>query len=287
MSPLAAYRYARGIARGVRRGEVFPAAGRVAPVAAPGGSRVVSSVGGMGMDVIEQTEHVVPVVGLERPVRIVQLSDVHIRGIEPRLERLCAVLRTLTPDLVVLTGDVVTRGWTREAADLFLSALPPAPLGRFAIMGNWEYWGGAPPETWRWVVEKHGIPLLVNASVDLGVVQLVGTDDLLAGEPDVAGSFAGVDPARPTVVLTHSPGLFPQLARPGVAVVLAGHTHGGQVRLPAIGPFFLPRASGVYPWAWYEQDGTWMFVSRGLGWSVAPVRWRCPPEIAWVELVPR
>lgn len=237
------------------------------------------------MDVIEQTEHVVPVVGLARDVSILQLSDVHIRGIDARLERLCALLKTLAPDLVVLTGDVVTRGWTREAADLFLSSLPAAPLGRFAIMGNWEYWGGAPLETWRWVVEKHGIPLLMDHCVDLGAVQLVGTDDLLAGTPNLEKAFSTVDPARPTVVLTHSPGLFPELARPGVAVVLAGHTHGGQVRLPLVGPFFLPRASGPYPWAWYHERDTWMFVSRGLGWSVAPVRWRCAPEVAWVRLV--
>ena len=90
----------------------------------------------------------------------------------------------------------------------------------------------------------------------------------------------------PALLLTHSPGIFPMLARPPVRVVLAGHTHGGQVRIPLLGPFFLPRGSGAYPWGWYEMEGVHLFVSRGIGWSVAPLRWRCPPEIARIRMVP-
>jgi predicted MPP superfamily phosphohydrolase len=69
-------------------------------------------------------------------------------------------------------------------------------------------------------------------------------------------------------------------------VVLAGHTHGGQVVLPGLGSFFLPRGSGAYPRGWYTLGGSHLFVSRGLGWSVAPLRVRCPPEIALVRLEP-
>jgi predicted MPP superfamily phosphohydrolase len=235
---------------------------------------------------IAVTEHTVPCVGLREPFTILQLSDVHLRGRDAWTERLVEIVAGLRADLVVLTGDVVTRGWTREAADLLLAAVPDAPLGKWAIMGNWEYWGQAPPETWRFVLERHGIRLLHDASADLGHVQLVGTDDMLAGRPDLDRAFAAVDPSRPTVVLTHSPGLFPRLVRTGVRLVLAGHTHGGQVRLPGLGPFFLPRASGPYPWGWYEQDGVWLFVCRGVGWSVAPVRWRAAPELALIRVAP-
>lgn len=134
-----AYRYARGLWRSVRRGELFPPSARLPARPAPGGSRVVARHGA-----IEETEHCVPVAGLDRPLRVLQVSDVHVRGRDAALEALCAVLRGLRPDLVVLTGDVLTRGWTREAAGLFLDALPPAPLGRFAIMGNWEAWAARP-----------------------------------------------------------------------------------------------------------------------------------------------
>jgi hypothetical protein len=180
----------------------------------------------------------------------------------------------------------VTRGWTDAAVDRFLGAVPAAPLGRWAVMGNWEYWGGAPRGVWEPVLTRHGIELLHDRVVSVGDIELMGTDDLLAGDPDLDAIFATVRRDRPAVLLTHSPGIFPRLAKPPVNVVLAGHTHGGQVRIPFLGPFFLPRGSGAYPWGWYEMDGTWMFVSRGLGWSVAPVRWRALPEIARVRLVP-
>lgn len=284
MDPAAAYRYARGIARGVRRGTIFPPCTRVAPVAAPGGSRVERRFAGRALVDIEHTAHAVPVGKLPEPVSILQVTDLHLRGDDEVLAAATKVVSGLEADVVVLTGDVVTRGWTRTAADQFLASLPPARLGRYAIMGNWEYWAQAPVDTWRWFLERHGVRLLVDENLDLGPVQLVGTDDLLAGRPDLDRAFAGVDPHRPTVVLTHSPALFPQVARPGVPLVLSGHTHGGQVVLPAVGSMFLPRASGDYPWGWYQHGDTWLFVCRGLGWSVAPVRWRCRPEVATVTL---
>ena len=251
---------------------------------APGGSKVVSRTRGPALVDIEHTAHAVPVAGLAEPVSILQVTDLHLRGDDEVLAAATAVVSRLEADVVVLTGDVVTRGWTREAADRFLDALPPARLGRYAIMGNWEYWANAPVDTWRWFLDRHGVRLLVDENVDLGPVQLVGTDDMLAGRPDLARAFAGVDPGRPTVALTHSPALFPEVARPGVPLVLSGHTHGGQVVLPGVGSMFLPRASGDYPRGWYQHDTSWLFVCRGLGWSVAPVRFRCRPEVATVTL---
>ncbi len=284
MNPIQTYRHLRGIARGIRRGTVFPPATRIRPQAAPGGSRVVHAEPGSALVAIEETEHTVHVEGLREGLRVLQVTDVHLRGDDEVLRATCAAVSRQRPDLLVLTGDVVTRGWSRDAADEFLAALPDAPLGKYAIIGNWEYWAGAPPDTWRWFLERHGIRLLLDENVDLGPVQLVGTDDLLAGRPDLGRAFAGVNASRPSLVLTHSPALFPEIARVGVPLVLSGHTHGGQVVIPGIGSAFLPRASGDYPWGWYPQGPSWLFVCRGLGWSVAPVRWRSPPELATVVM---
>ncbi len=308
-----AYKFARGVSRGVRRGEVFPAAGRVPPAPAPGGSRVLrparhgwNELGGW-----ETTEHVVPVRGLTEPLRILHLSDVHLRGPEPWVDDLLAELSSIAaenpPDLVVLTGDVVTRGFQIEVAHRFLAGLPPGRLGTYAIIGNWEYWGLTPdPRSphdpgylgnqqdqkqkrrteWQAVLSAHGIPLLHNRSLRVGPIRLAGTDDCLAGDPDVAAAYAELD-GTPTLTLTHSPALFPELGHPDVFAVLAGHTHAGQVRFPFAGPFFLPKGSGAFPWGWYRHPrGTWLFVHRGIGWSVAPIRWRAPPEIALVVLRP-
>lgn len=282
------YRYVRGVSRAVRRGEMFPASGRVDPAPAPGGStedpRPWTTLNELNLFL--HSTHRVEVPGLTKPIRVMQLTDVHLRSLDSWTEAIAAHIATQKADLIAITGDVVTRGWTREAADHFLAAIPDAPLGKYAIMGNWEYWGGAPANTWKRQVEKHGITFLQDQSVELGELDLVGTDDDLAALPDLDRAFAGVRGDRPILVLTHSPGIFPRLVRPNVKVVLAGHTHGGQVRLPFLGPFFLPRASGPYPWGWYSIDSTWMFVSRGIGWSVAPYRWRAPPEIAFIDLVP-
>lgn len=287
MNLLRAFRYARGVSRGVRRGETFPPSGRVRALDAPGGTtRALYRHGLAELDHVEISTHVVPVPGLPRPVEILHLTDVHLRVRDAWVDRLTTLIAAERPDLVALTGDVVTRGWREDAADQFLAALPDAPLGKWAVMGNWEHWGGAPPEVWEPVLARNGVGLLHNRVVALDGFDLAGTDDLLAGEPDIDGVFAGLRADRPTLLLTHSPGIFPRLSKPPVRLVLAGHTHGGQVRIPVLGPFFLPRGSGAYPWGWYEREGTHLFVSRGIGWSVAPVRWRCPPEIARIRMVP-
>lgn len=288
MNPVAMFTYARGIARGWRRGTTFPASTRVKFADAPGGSRVLWERRALGNQLValEHVEHTLAVPGLPSAVSILQLSDCHIRGFDDVLETIVAAMEGLRPDLVVLTGDTITRGWKREAADKLLAALPDAPLGKFAIMGNWEYWGRVDVGSWRWFCQRHGVRLLVNESVALPTLTLCATDDLLAGHPDIEKTYAGVDFSRPVVTLTHSPGLFPELVRPGVNLVIAGHTHGGQVRLPGVGSPFLPRASGEYPGGWYKQDDTWLFVSRGVGWSVAPYRLRCRPELVTIKLIP-
>lgn len=281
-----AFRYVRGVARGVRRGETFPAAGRVPAADAPDGTtRARLRHGRAELDHIEISTHTLRVPGLPRALDVLHLTDIHLRGRDAWVDRLADAVAQERPDLVAITGDVVTRGWHADAVDCFLGALPAAPLGRYAVMGNWEYWSGAHREAWEPILRGHGVELLNDRVVALDGFDLAGTDDLLAGEPDLDGVF-GAMRGVPTVLLTHSPGIFPRVARAPVRLVLAGHTHGGQVRLPLLGPFFLPRGSGSYPWGWYEQDGVWMFVSRGLGWSVAPVRWRAAPEVARLRLLP-
>lgn len=287
---LAGFRYLRGVSRAVRRGVMFPEAGRRAAAPAPGGT-TSSRIRRLRLNErwdFQTTVHRVPVVGLTEPIRILHLSDVHLRGPEPWVDTLCGLLRASerVPDLIALTGDIVTRGWAVEVAHQLLDALPPARLGTWAVIGNWEVWGGAPKDPWGALLAEHDIRLLVDESVDLGPLTLIGTDDALSGSPDIEAAYRGVHPDKPALVLTHSPGIFPQLARGPARVVLAGHTHAGQVRIPGLGPFFLPRGSGAYPHGWYPHGDAWLFVHRGVGWSVAPWRWRAPPEIAWIDMVP-
>jgi predicted MPP superfamily phosphohydrolase len=288
----AGLRYAKGISRAFNRGEWLPDRVRQTCPTAPGGSGESLPRGGLirrlrnELDWLTHSVHTVPLQGLERPVRILHLTDVHIRQRNSRLERLCERIAEFHCDLVVLTGDVVAKGWTREAVDLFLQAVPQAPLGRFAIMGNWEHWGGAPHELWGPLLREHDVTLLRDESIDLGPFFLAGTEDLLAAEPNVEQALAGLPLGRQSVVLTHSPGLFPEIARENVGLVLAGHSHGGQFRVPGFGALFVPKATKAFVAGWYSQGDSHLFVSRGIGWSIAPVRLWCPPEIAEIRLVP-
>lgn len=287
-----ALRYVRGVSRGVARGHIFPAEGRLPPGLAPGGTEDPRLRMGLLSRARQEGRtftvpvHRVPVRGLARPVEILHLTDVHLRGDDDWVRALVDVMAGLRPDLLCITGDVVAREWRPEAVERFLAGLPPAPLGRFAIMGNWEYWAKAHPEPWRARLAAHGVRLLLEEWEDLGPLVLAGTDDALAGSPEPGRVVAQLPADRPTVVLTHSPSLFPQIARPSVALVLAGHSHAGQVRLPALGSLWVPKGTGPYVAGWYEQDQSWLYVGRGVGWSIAPVRMWCPPELARIQLQP-
>lgn len=288
-----ALRFARGISKAVDRGHSFTRYSRAPMAEAPGGShhpeRRASIPRRLRQEFgwFEHSVHVLPTAGLSEPLRLLHLSDVHVRAPSDWLQALCAELPAYEADLILLTGDIVTRGWSEAAAGAFLDALPQARLGRFAVMGNWEYWGGADPEPWGRFLEAHGVRLLQNEGVDLGPIALAGVDDLLAGEPDPDAALAGLPDDKPTIVMAHSPAIFPALARPPVRLVLSGHSHAGQLRIPLLGAPFLPLGTGPYVGGWFQERGVQLFVSRGIGWSIAPVRLHCPPELAEIRLMPR
>lgn len=285
-------RWARSLSKGIKRGDLWPSAGRVAPVDAPQGtvrqSRRAGPLTRLRAEVgwFEEVTHTLEVRELDHAVDILHLTDVHLRGPGPWLDGLCDHLRRLKePDVIVLTGDLVTRGWTPTTVDTFLSSLPRPRLGAFAILGNWEHWTGATGPRWRSKLADHGVRLLVNECAGAGPLRIFGSDDHLAGEPDLR--LLRQSSPHPTLALTHSPAHFPDVAGDGVVAVLSGHTHGGQVRVPRLGVPWVPRGSDEYVGGWYRRGTTWLHVSPGLGWSIAPVRMWCPPELSRVVLKPR
>lgn len=284
-----AWRFVRGVSRGLAVGTFFPTRSDRPAASAPGGSEETPLPPRRGADLpggLVLSRHRLALAGLERPLRLLQLSDVHLRGPAPWVGHLLDRVSERRPDLVLLTGDIVTRGWSEAVIRSFLDALPDAPLGRFAVMGNWEHWADAPPARWSALLAEHGVRLLQDEIVHLSGLRLAGTDDLLAGVTDPVGLRARLPPGAPTVVLSHSPAILPALAGPGVDLVLSGHAHGGQLRLPGLGALWVPRGTGAQVAGWYEERGTHQFVSRGVGWSIAPVRLRCPPELVEIELLP-
>jgi predicted MPP superfamily phosphohydrolase len=225
-----------------------------------------------------------------KPLRIAAIADLHAGAphITPgKVAQAVAMTNALNPDLIVLLGDYVsTNIWSRftppEETAHRLSALK-APLGVYAILGNHEGWFDAPRT--RRAFERAGIPVLENESALLGgFFLLAGVADLDTGRPDLDQALAGKDPGLPVILLSHHPDFFMR-APPRVPLTLAGHTHGGQINLPLIGPLFIPSKRWQrYAYGLVLEDGHALVVSGGIGTSFLPARFNRPPEITLVTL---
>lgn len=225
---------------------------------------------------IEVTRHEVAA-KLAAPLRVAHLSDLHARGLGRRERSWLAAVERERPDAVVITGDFFVDAASNDGAFDVMRRLH-APLGVWAVMGNWEHW--RPAGRLRERLVEAGVRLLVNESARLrDDAWLVGLDDELGGAPDPNGALAGVPAGAFALALIHSPAGFEAIAG-RVPVALAGHTHGGQIRLPLLGAPWTPPGSGAYVAGWYEREGSRLYVSRGLGNSVIDARFWCRPEVA-------
>jgi predicted MPP superfamily phosphohydrolase len=221
-------------------------------------------------------------------LRIAYLSDVHAGNFldEDDFLRICARVQREAPDLICLGGDLVN---LFDSEVLFLRkglALLQAPLGVVAVPGNHEYEQSRDPWLWRSVLEEHGIEVLTNRGLRVerggASLWLCGVDDLLAGKPDLERALAGRAPGEPIALLSHHPDFFEEAADVGIDLQLSGHTHGGQILLFGKTPL---RHTRFGWWAGrFERDGSQLYVGRGLGFSLIPVRVGARAEIAILEL---
>ncbi len=217
-------------------------------------------------------------------LRVAQLSDIH-HGLYlslPTVERAVEATNVLGADMIALTGDFVTssRDYVRPMARA-LSRLS-APLGVFAVLGNHDYRAGA--ELVARELRRNGIQVLRNSHAVLrrgsDRLWLIGVDDLWYN-CDLKRALRGVPGEAPKVLLSHNPLIIGQAAGLGLDLVLSGHTHGGQVRLPVLGSVYRRRR---YTNGWDRLHDTQIYVCRGLGKSIVPFRIGCPPEIAVLQL---
>jgi predicted MPP superfamily phosphohydrolase len=234
------------------------------------------------------SQHRVPITGLPLSLggmRIAQVSDLHLYdGVHPVADEVLAQLDRERPDLVVLTGDQWDRSEGSRTLPNWLRSLPIG-LPAVAVVGNHEYWSGANTAQAERIHERAGVSLLVNRAETFAVngaaLTLVGLDDLRAGRPDAIAAAEAALPGVPQIWLIHEPGhvdamQWPEGAEP--ALILSGHTHGGQIRLPGVPPV-LPLGAGGYLAGWYQTSAGPMYVSRGVGSVGIRTRFRCPPEL--------
>ena len=222
-------------------------------------------------------------------LKIAQLTDLHHSLFTPleEIQRAVHMANHLRPDVVALTGDYVTLSpayiWPVARA---LGRLR-ARLGVFAILGNHDF--QVDPEEITRALRAQRIRVLRNSHCALrsrsGNLWIVGVDDLWWEAEDIRAAMRSVPARDPKVLLCHNPLGIRMAAAHGIDLMLSGHTHGGQVRLPMVGSVYGRSKLGErFVEGWNRLDGTQIYVSRGIGKVLVPLRFGCPPEITCLRL---
>jgi uncharacterized protein len=212
-----------------------------------------------------------------RTLKVAHLTDLHLSQVGELEKNLVHTLQKEAPDLIVITGDIFSGGDNVQDVHDFLNLLY-APLGVWMVDGNWDHWT-SPDKGLRTLAGSSAV-LLRNQNTRIrDDLWLVGFDDAFAGKPEIEPALFGMPKDASCIALFHSPEFFSKIEG-RCFLNLSGHTHGGQVRLPGVGPLWLPPGSGTYLAGWYGADISKLYVSRGIGTSLFRARFFARPEVA-------
>jgi len=219
--------------------------------------------------------------------RVVHLSDFHYGPlVDPRhLERAIEITNDLKPDLIALTGDYISQERRYAAPCAELVGRLEAKHGVFAVLGNHDHWTDA--KLIADLFRTEAIQLLINEGLRVDIdgesFWLAGVDDTMVGLEDLSLALAGSRDGEFKLLLAHNPIILRRAARADVDLVLSGHTHGGQVTLrPEKNRSGRPRRRMLRGLG--RRANTQIYVTRGLGMVVLPIRYGCPPEVSVLEL---
>ncbi len=227
-------------------------------------------------------------------VRIGVLSDFHLgNGVdEARMEQAVAQLNALKPDIVLLGGDYIHRwGLGAKAAHALRELF--APLGVFAVLGNHDYWNG-PRQLVQAFNEQFAqasfpFKLMRNESFQLNIngtpLHIVGVDDVTLHKHNFAKAVQGLPKHEAAILLVHEPDIADEAAAAHpFALQVSGHSHGGQVRIPFVHPWWTPTWARKYIYGLMTVNEMPLYVTRGIGMSWMPMRFLCPPEVTLITL---
>jgi hypothetical protein len=219
-------------------------------------------------------------------LKIIHLSDIHhspFTNLE-HIERTIKIANRLKPDMFILTGDYVSHEKKYIAPVAKALGALKSEFGTYACLGNHDHW--TDPDL---VVKKFrstGITMLVNEGFRFEArgasFWIAGVDDHMVGKTDIVTALKGSFPDEMKLLLAHNPLIFRQAARYGVDLTLSGHTHGGQVKVRDPEKRLLPKrklTSGLH-----RRKDSQIYITRGIGTVVLPIRYQCPPEISFLEL---
>jgi uncharacterized protein len=228
--------------------------------------------------------------------RIAQISDIHFGPYmgQAGVQRAVELAQPFRPDLVVLTGDFVSHPLGENGGPAGAHHAEPCAdvLARWkdvsmvAVLGNHDWWNG--PEIVAGALAERGIKVLRNSSfaIERGQSRLwiAGVDDVFQGKADLQMTFNSIPNSETTVLLVHEPDYADYAARFPVDLQLSGHSHGGQVSIPGIGPIILPKLGQKYHTGLNHVGRLQVYTNRGLGVIDPPVRLNCPPEVTLLTL---
>jgi predicted MPP superfamily phosphohydrolase len=219
--------------------------------------------------------------------RLVHLSDIHHSPFTNlgHIARAAEISNKLKPDMFVLTGDYVSHEAEYIAPMAKVLGRLESEFGTFACLGNHDHWTDADEVTRH--LRAANIKVLNNEGFRFHARNasfwLAGVDEYMVGQTDLRSALRGSFPDEMKMLLAHNPKILYRAARADVDLMLSGHTHGGQVKIRDDEKRILPRrrkfASGLY-----RRRETQVYITRGIGTVVLPVRYGCPPEISLIQL---
>jgi len=219
--------------------------------------------------------------------RVVQLSDIHHGPFSSteQIERAVETANRLQPDIIALTGDYISKERQYAAPCAEMLGHLTAKYGVYAVLGNHDHWVDAPLLTDLFRAE--GITVLINEGMRFekngAAFWLAGVDDTMVGLEDISLALAGSRADEMKLLLGHNPILLRRAARASVDLVLSGHTHGGQVAIRGERNTLRGARKRLLK-GLGRLGNTQIYVNRGLGTVVLPIRYGCPPEISLLEL---
>ena len=222
--------------------------------------------------------------------RIVQIGDLHFGTwltVEKLLEAI-EIANSYDPDLVVITGDFISyhpQAYHKEISSALANL--SSRYAKLAVLGNHDHWTNA--NIVRDTLKEAGVTELNNCAMHIqrGVdrIYIAGVDDHYVGNDRLEQASAQIPEGALAILLAHEPDYAEISSQTGLfSLQLSGHSHGGQIILPLIGPLYLPLHGRKYPRGLYKVRDMYLYTNRGLGTAELQIRYNCPPEITLIEL---
>jgi predicted MPP superfamily phosphohydrolase len=213
--------------------------------------------------------------GARGQARVVHFTDLHFKGDTEYLESVVKQINALAPDVVCFTGDILEDADWLEPALTVLARIKSPVIG---IPGNHDHWSGVDFQPIRECFRATGGAWLENEQFDMPKLGLniIGLDRMKGSFPAIAD--------RRNIVLIHYPEWADQLGSSRYDLILAGHTHGGQVRIPFYGPLIVPFSTGKYDMGLFQTKAGPLYVNPGIGCFYLNVRFNCRPELTVFEI---